>query len=248
MRTTGKSNTLRDLALEALVIVSSILLAFSLDTWWDARGERGEEHVVLQNLAEEFTAAGDQLDVYIAFHRRIAGAARATLASVQEALETGRRFVTVSDTMIALLYIPPTFNPRLGTLEGLLSSGRLGLLGDPELRQSLAGWAGLLAEGTEEEQKGVYHVFDHLDPVLRSRMDVSEALGITEALLADMLSEEQRSAVSRLPVDTEVTGVLALRARIIEHGIDDLERVREEIDRIIVLIEPSLRRGNQSQL
>ena len=94
----------------------------------------------------------------------------------------------------------------------------------------------------------MYHVFDHLDPVLRSRMDVSRALGITEAMLNDLLSEEQRSAVSRLPVDTEVAGVLALRVRIIEHGIDDLERVREEIERIIVLIEPSLGRGTQSHL
>ena len=94
----------------------------------------------------------------------------------------------------------------------------------------------------------MYHVFNHLDPVLRSRMDVSRALGIMEAMLNDMLSEEQRSQVSRLPVDTEVAGVLALRERIIEHGIDDLERVRDEIDRIVVLLEPSLGRGTQTQM
>lgn len=103
------------LALEGLVIVASILLAFSLDTWWDARSERAEEVTVLENLKTEFVAAGEQLDLYIRFHQRIASVTAVTLTSVQQALADGRPTVTVPDTTIALLHVPPTFNPRLGT-------------------------------------------------------------------------------------------------------------------------------------
>jgi len=35
------------LAIEAPVIVVSILLAFTIDAWWDERGERAAERVLL---------------------------------------------------------------------------------------------------------------------------------------------------------------------------------------------------------
>jgi hypothetical protein len=39
---------------EAVLIVASILLAFTLDSWWDERKERVEETEILQGLQEEF--------------------------------------------------------------------------------------------------------------------------------------------------------------------------------------------------
>lgn len=40
-------------AVESIVIVASILLAFAIDAWWDQRKETREEQVALQDLAEE---------------------------------------------------------------------------------------------------------------------------------------------------------------------------------------------------
>jgi hypothetical protein len=48
---------------------------------------------------------------------------------------------------------------------------------------------------------------------------------------------EQAARASVLPVDTEVLGVLAMRHVVEEHGLEDLEDVRKEIDRILELIE-----------
>lgn len=55
----------RDLGLEGVVIVVSILLAFALDAWWDSRGQRREEIQVLENLRADFQVAGSQLDRYL---------------------------------------------------------------------------------------------------------------------------------------------------------------------------------------
>jgi hypothetical protein len=229
------------LVLEGLVIVVSILLAFSLDTWWNARNERVEEIAVLENLRAEFSAAGDQLDAYISLHRRIADAASATLASVQEALANGESSVPVPDTALAIIFVPPTFDPRLGTLDGLLASGRLGILGDPELRRSLAGWPGLLAEGTEEEEKVLQYVLNHLGPVLRTRTDLSRALSLqSDSLVDGTMSRLTASRTTRLDVDAEVSSVLATRLRLELHAIEDLEPARAEIDYMVRLVEGSL--------
>ena len=113
------------LLLEGVVIVGSILLAFALDTWWSNRRERADELAVLENLEQEFRSAGEQLDVYIALHQRIAHAIGLTVEAAQVAIANGDSTIVVPDTALTLAFIGPTFDPRLGTLEGLLSAGRL---------------------------------------------------------------------------------------------------------------------------
>ena len=62
-------------------------------------------------------------------------------------------------------------------------------------------------------------------------------MGILLAFVDDSLTAEQTARVSVLPVDTEVLGVLAMRHVVQEHGLEDLEDVRKEIDRILEMIE-----------
>jgi hypothetical protein len=225
------------LLLEGIVIVGSILLAFALDTWWDERSEKAEELAVLENLREEFSAAEAQFEFYFGWHQRIEASVGQTLEDAREALGAGRTRITIPDTALALAYLAPTFDPRLGTLEGLLSSGRLRVLRNRELRHALAAWNGLLREATEEETKALRHVADHLDPVLRTRMDVSGPLGLLLPFAADDLSADRLAGVSTVPIDTEVVGVLAVRHIHEAHGLDDLAAVRDEIGNILKLIE-----------
>ena len=243
MESNGRSGFAGRLVAEGLVIVASILLAFALDTWWDATKERREERAALESLHEEFEGARDQLAFYLAAHGRIGKAAAGLADLVRRGRAAGAPTVAVPDTALALVYVPPTFNPMLGTLDGLLASGRLGLLRDPELRRSLAAWEGRLREGTEEEDKAVDFVFHQMDPVLRSRADVSGALELVDAVFSDTLRPALASRESRLRLDTEVAGVFAFRRQIEEHGIDDLEDVLAEIDRILALLETSLGTG-----
>ena len=241
MSTSRREGMSGPLLLEGIVIVLSILLAFALDTWWDERIERSEEIAILNNLEQEFRAAQAQFDFYYGWHERIERAVAQTLQTAREASARGSVSITVPDTAVALVYLSPTFDPRLGTLDGLLASGRLRLIRDPELRHALAGWPGLLREGTEEEEKALRHVATQLDPVFRQRMDISGPLGMLLPLTEGSLSTEQTHAESLMPVDTEVLAVLALRHVHEDHGLDDLGDVHEEIGRILLLIDAQLR-------
>jgi len=75
-----------------------------------------------------------------ALHKRIARAIELTVETVQVAIANGDSTIVVPDTALMLAFITPTFDPRLRTLDGLLSAGCPGLLQDPVLRTTLAGW------------------------------------------------------------------------------------------------------------
>ena len=49
------------MVVELLVITTSIVLAFALDAWWDARGDRVDERKLLVALHEEFEAVKAEL-------------------------------------------------------------------------------------------------------------------------------------------------------------------------------------------
>lgn len=248
-----------DLAIEAVVIVVSILLAFSLDAWWDARGQRLEEEQILENLQTEFAAAGVQLDQYILYHRVTLSSVSLVLDSTRAAHAEGRTLVEVPSIHLARALIGPTFQPRTGTLEGLEHSGALGILQSGELRQTLLAWPGLLAEASEEEQGSLDFINNQLEPALRGQMDLSPlrlmVQEITEYACGDLFfgrSCEDRSqatvipppwaGTTNLPVNFEVLGLFAARYQILAHGIDQLEPVRDEIDRILELTGKSLGR------
>src|SRR5687767_6329967 len=109
----------RGLLLEGLVIVISILAAFALDRWWDARMAAEEEQQVLDRLQSEFQDARTELEFYRSLQVRIRNAVeRALLASGQAGPGAT---ASIPDTTLGLIYIPPTVKPSLGTLDGLLA-------------------------------------------------------------------------------------------------------------------------------
>ena len=54
---------LRSIPREILVVVVSILIAFSLDAWWDLSKDRREEGSLLRALVSDFGENLDQLNV-----------------------------------------------------------------------------------------------------------------------------------------------------------------------------------------
>jgi hypothetical protein len=229
----------RKLLFEGLVIVASILAAFSLDTWWDSTQDRAEEQEALVALDAEFRTARQELESHLAIHRRVLGSVGFVRSSLAQALETGSATVTLPDTALGWLYVPPTTQVVLGTLDGLVGSSRLGIIRDRELRTALAAWGHKLGEMNEEEWASREFVFTDLDRVLRSRANVDPYRWIGKDLLAETLDESQRYAKSVIRVDEEIVGVLATRYAIIDHGMDEFEPVFDEIDNLLRLIDRS---------
>lgn len=153
---------------EAFVIVASILIAFGIDAWWDARAERGEERTALQGLMGDFDAAGHLLEASVLVIDSAATAAEAILNLVDPEGDPG-----LADSLAVL--IPqiirrPVFLAPMGTLEALLGSGDLGLTSNDTLRAALASFPSHVADMSVTQEFGSQVVFGSLLPFLNERV------------------------------------------------------------------------------
>lgn len=149
---------------EALLIVASILLAFALDSWWDERKERGEEAEILHGLEEEFLLNRSKLDYRVEQHMQdLEGMAVLLAAANRGSWDASDMSV---DQTIAHLIAPPTTDLGNGVLDALISSGRIELLKNRELRASLAAWESVFGEVRDDEEMSRDFVFERVIPYL----------------------------------------------------------------------------------
>ena len=135
---------------EGVVIVGSILLALSADAWWDARKERRDERVALEQLHDEFSQNQESLRTSEAAHRAQRDGIVAMLEAIRErGSPPGSLSVPDSTLLRSLGY--RTWDPSRGVLTSLITSGRLGLIRDDSLRVELASWLDAVEDLREDE-------------------------------------------------------------------------------------------------
>ncbi len=119
---------------EGVVIVGSILLAFGIQAWWDGLQEREEEREVLIGLEAEFVDLEARLQRLTALNRRKAQLVEQFLSdSVPKLDALAVDSVFRASTVVNVL-------DQGGALDALLSSGRLELIRDRDIRLRLAKW------------------------------------------------------------------------------------------------------------
>ena len=136
------------LAVEAAAIVASILLAFAIDAWWDERQERAEEREVLESLLVEFQANRDQAASVISFHERVVQSIKVLMElSEDEILALPAEAV---EEALGSFGSPRTFDAVRGSVDALIGSGKLGILQDRELRESLTTFVNVVDDSVED--------------------------------------------------------------------------------------------------
>ena len=134
---------------EGILIVISILVAFAIDAWWEARQDREAEARILVSLRQEFQANVDRLPRFVEQNKLAADLRERVIHDMREAGPGGRVEMRAFDLAYAL--IQGTSDPQQGALDAILSSGELRYLEDRELRERLAGWPKLVIDATENE-------------------------------------------------------------------------------------------------
>jgi hypothetical protein len=128
---------------EAVTIIGSILLAFWIDAWSERRVERALEADYLERIGDELRDAKAVLEVMLL-------EAEANLLSAPELTEffDGRMAEGDHQRLVVAIYKfgldPLEVGFDVSTFEDLVSTGRLGLIADPDVRQAIQrAYAGL---------------------------------------------------------------------------------------------------------
>lgn len=122
------------LAAELIVIVVGVLIALAVDAGWEARQERARLATYLSQIRSDLLATdADLQDAIVADSLVRFGSGQLELGLNAQPIATPDSL----DGWLRMTMQPSLFHPRSGTVQALVRSGDLRLVGDPALHQSL---------------------------------------------------------------------------------------------------------------
>jgi hypothetical protein len=131
---------------EIILVVIGILIALQINNWNEIQKEKVREQQLLRSLREEFKQNIDELEFDHELNLKCIGALKVLLN-----FDPSSNFKTRTlDSLIGQAYNFATFDPRLGVVNDLNSSGNLELIQDPKLRYALNQWTGELDDYKED--------------------------------------------------------------------------------------------------
>ena len=224
---------------EGLVIVGSILLAFGIEAGWERLKERTEEQQILSSLAEEFRAnqaeARSVIDTYERSQRLVDRLTSLTEAELR---------ADPPDSLIAMvsaLAAPRTFDPILGSVDALISAGKMGILSDQRLREALTSFLNLVEDAKEDESYIAHFAIKVWEAEVRHggpwRIDVQSIVpggrSLTDVSLAPIPTPED---AIRLRGDEELMSFSRWTQIQGAMYTGEIRRVSTQIERILALI------------
>ena len=241
----NQDNPWKKLIIESLVIVTSILLAFAIDAWWDGRQELREERIILEQLHDEFIQNQQSLRISEDTHRQ----QRDSIANMLR-LIAQRGDPPGSYDLPEIFFAAGrngglgyhTWEPSRGVIDSLIASGRIGLIRDDSLRIELSAWIEEIAQQRIDE-----------DTDGEMRLSVREIINRFVPMVNLSYNQQLESISSPSPFEADYQGllnsielenVLLERVRkknqIIEGDEDGIGELLKRSDLIIGLIEAQL--------
>ena len=145
---------------EILLVVIGILIALQINNWNENRKALKLERELLEQLQSEFESNLRQLDDKIALRDKMLASSLNLIKCIdhQESCNSDDILKNIGFSILA-----PTFDP---IINDAVSSGRIQLLKNPDLRKKLSLWTSEIVQVTEEEQMWTHYRSNEFVPYL----------------------------------------------------------------------------------
>lgn len=226
---------------ESVAIVASILLAFAIDAWWDDRGERKLEAVLVADLYTDFQASQAHLEDWLTGNRQILK--DNTLLVEQLRATAPGEALEVELGWIVSVIGTPTYSPTDATFQALVASGRLELLQDHRLRKGLTNWRQLIDDTQEDELMVRKLVLEKVNPAFARQLRLAESFRfelITGRFAGNSVPDPERKLV--LTATSDLEGALAERLFYQTFVVDGLQKLQEKQAELLGLLEANMSR------
>ncbi len=228
------------LAIEGVVIVASILLAFGLQAWWDDRKDAETEHAMLLALESELQGALTMLNGQLALHELQAESSK-SIADIMVAAGEGA-VILVNNHEIATLFNYATYDPPFGITSALLESGQTSILTNPDLRTALGRWPAAISDGVEDQMMLMRLGTTRISPLVQrsvANMELVYASNIVAQIYRDS-SLAVLDGDSEIVSSRELWNLLYERHARIKVTLGDLGRTRVQLLELIELVNQEL--------
>ena len=186
---------------EIVLVVIGILIELSINNWNENLKNRSKENQILTSLLTELISQKQQLSKQIKGDT-ISYSANDSLMVLSGS--TNFHSIPTVDfrDLVYRVGVRNTFNPQLGTVEALLSSGELDLIRNEDLKIQLAGLKGRLEDYGEEDITIENFLEDQLNPYLRQKIPLYDQTDV------DMTYKDSRKG-NFLISDEQISNLLS---------------------------------------
>jgi len=198
---------------EIILVVIGILIALQINNWNEEKKQRIQEIETLKNVKTDFINIIEECEENNELRNRV-------LKSTQELYGVihGRKqnySKKQLDSLIATLFLNPTYNGQSETLNILFNSGKINIISNNEIKNYLVAWPQLIEDIKEDEIYSSNALRQGLYPMLRryiSIYEVNKHIDYRNIQLFDNPNESTLSSnYEGLFKDFEFEGVLAQR-------------------------------------
>jgi hypothetical protein len=172
---TGKTGKYLKYAIgEIILVMIGILLALQINNWNEHRKNNTIEQVTLESLKSDLGSALVQLDEKIEQNRGY----RSLDSILLDVIHFKKDISTDSLETLTLLHIfSPGFDPELGTLNEILSTGKMEIIQNRTLRKHISTWNKYMDELEEVDGKLAHYDLHVKDPLYLKHLPYKNRLG-----------------------------------------------------------------------
>ncbi len=225
---------------EILLVVVGILFALQIDNWNENKQLRNTEQQYLLALKEEFSFNKSELERVMSLNTRNADYALKLVDNMgpESPVITEEEFGILAT---ASLSREVQFNPSQGVLDEIISSGKLGLFSNNELKFALSSWTGLLQTVKLQEQELQRIRYRTID-IVRNEANLRkviygpglERLGIKQS----KFKQGNLHLLKSTSFDGHMVGFVTMSLSL---NRNDYLKFSEEIDKTLLLIEDEIK-------
>lgn len=237
----NQSKTLRGIpwarfSFEAVLIIASILIAFTIDAWWDSRTDRKQERTLLAALSADFVEANRELSTVKSIHISVKQSSERILSYGKSgAVPDSER--DEFDNALSYHFARYTYDPPMGSVESFLDSGGIGQISSQPLVAKLTLWPGVVSELRRLELEAIAHFYERLYPYLSSRVDLADLTSVNSRIWLEIPWpwESEPTNAYELVFDQEFLNIIYMhwvlsinilqKIGVVEKSLDEIQKL-----------------------
>lgn len=227
---------------EIILVVVGIMIALTINNWNERSKLKVKEGEYLMDLKEEFIYNKSEIERVMELNRRNIE------KSIQLIEELGIDPPKISESDFGLLATGSLssevqFNPSLGVLSEVISSGKLGMISNEQLKFALSSWDGLMSE-TKLQEAELHRVRFNTIDIIRNEGNLRKAIhgpGLERmGISPSKFDEGNLHLLNYIPFEGHMMGFVTMSTSI---NAKEYSKINQEIDQILGLIQTDLESG-----
>lgn len=226
--------------IEVLIVIVGIYLGLQVQEWGNSRAERQEEQAYLFNLENDLKTSIELANADLELSHRTVKSLTYILDVVSEP-EAEILQEKLDEAIFWGLYNILQMGVQLNTLDEMISSGKLTLLRNNQLRNSLVGLSRKIASIRYEERNIYDVILTHIDTLLVEQYTAMNYIRFENAVNNDYLDKKYLAPVaadSLIPLlsNKKIINAISYRLAMQAYKIDLLEDLISDYQEILQVI------------